>query len=63
MKNKGLYQIGEAADLVGVSVETLRSWEERSDVPLGRVKRDYKGHRVYTRQQIKSLQKFRNTLR
>lgn len=48
------FSIEEAAQILGVSAQTLRNWEEQ-----GRVKptRTPKGHRRYTRKQINEIRK------
>ncbi len=47
---KELLSITEAAKIVGVSARTIERWEE-----TGKVKRDYRGYRVYDQNDLEKL--------
>jgi len=51
--SRGVYSIGAVARMLGISVATLRNWEER----YGRVvpERSPGGHRLYSRDQVEQL--------
>lgn len=56
MEQKTIYYISEAAKKVQVESHVLRYWEEELQLPI---KRNEMGHRYYTEQDIKQLQKIR----
>jgi len=49
LKNQDLIAIGKAAELLGVSVDTLRRWDKSGKLP---VVKSTGGHRLYSRFQI-----------
>lgn len=52
--NEATYTIGQAAQQLGVSTDTLRRWESEGRILPART---LKGHRRYTREDIEALQK------
>ena len=57
---QGFYTIGEAADLVGVSVPTLRMYEREGLIIPEKLR---SGHRRYTEQDVERLRCIRKTIR
>ena len=60
MKQKRLYQVREVLKRVGISRNTLYNWEKRSRIPVP--KRNVSGYRVYTEDEVKQIEKFKNML-
>ena len=60
MEEKQLLTITEAAEKIGVVPKTIMRWEQSGKVP--KAKRDWRGWRVYTDQELEDLLKFRNSL-
>lgn len=60
MKQKILYQVKEVLKRVGISRNTLYNWEKRNRIPTP--KRNVSGYRVYTENEVKQIEKFKNTL-
>ena len=56
MEQKSFYYISEAAKKVQVENHVLRYWEEELQLPI---KRNEMGHRYYTDQDVKQLQKIK----
>ena len=56
MEQKTIYYISEAAKKVQVENHVLRYWEEELQLPI---KRNEMGHRYYTEQDIRQLQKIK----
>lgn len=56
MEQKTIYYISEAAKKVQVESHVLRYWEEELQLPI---KRNEMGHRYYTEQDVKQLQKIK----
>lgn len=56
MKKRDLFTIGKAAKLLGVSIDTLRRWDESGEL---RAKRSQGGHRYYDRE---TLERYKNDL-
>jgi DNA-binding transcriptional MerR regulator len=54
MRDSSIYSIGAVARMIGVSVSTLRTWEERYGVVVAT--RSAGGQRRYTRDQLAQLQ-------
>lgn len=52
--NETTYTIGQAAQQLGVSTDTLRRWERDGRIAPART---LKGHRRYTREDIEALLK------
>ena len=52
--------ITEVAQQVGVTTKTLARWEKKGKIK--RPKRDWRGWRVYTRDDLKSIKTFHETL-
>jgi len=59
MKQK-LYQVREVLERVGISRNTLYNWEKRGRIPIP--KRNVSGYRVYTENEVRQIEKFKNTL-
>ncbi len=60
MKQKRLYQVREVLRRVGISRNTLYNWEKRGRIPMP--KRNVSGYRVYTENEVKQIEKFKNML-
>lgn len=56
MEEKTIYYISEAAKKVQVESHVLRYWEEELQLPI---KRNEMGHRYYTEQDVKQLQRIK----
>jgi len=56
----GMLTITEAAKAVGVSSKTIIRWENSGKVK--RSKRDWRNWRIYDKNDIKRLKKFRDTI-
>ena len=52
--------ITQVADKIGVSAKTVLRWEKAGKVPKS--KRDWRGWRFYTKEDLKELQEFRNAV-
>ncbi len=60
MKKKKVYNVLEAADIFGVHERTVRYWIRKDWV---KPKRDYRNYPVFTDEDIRKIEKWRNTLR
>ena len=58
--NNGRMTITEVAHMLGVTTKTIMRWEKAGKVK--RPKRDYRGWRVYTKEELESLKAFYQTL-
>ena len=56
----GRVTISEAAERVGVSTKTIIRWEKSRRIP--RAKRDWRGWRVFTEQQVSDMIRFHEQL-
>jgi len=56
----GLFTITKAAERVGVSTKTIIRWEKARRIP--RAKRDWRGWRVFTEQQVSEMIRLREQL-
>jgi len=56
----GRLTITKAAERVGVSTKTIIRWEKAKRIP--RAKRDWRGWRVFTEQQVSEMIKLREQL-
>ena len=56
----GRVTISEAAERVGVSTKTIIRWEKARRIP--RAKRDWRGWRVFTEQQVSDMIRFHEQL-
>ena len=59
-ENTRLVKIGEASKILGVSIDTLRRWEKAGKVGLA--KRDWRGWRVYDKNDFKKLKTFKEMI-
>ena len=59
-QHDGRLTITEAAIRVGVSSKTILRWEKAGRIP--RAKRDWRGWRVFTEQQVQEMSRFREEL-
>lgn len=51
--NEKFYKAGEAADFIGVSLQTLRNWQERGVLIPDKVLES--GHRLYSESQLEDF--------
>jgi DNA-binding transcriptional MerR regulator len=58
--SNGKMSITEVADLIGVTPKTIVRWEKAKKV--GRAKRDWRGWRVYDKDDFKKLKAFKETI-
>ncbi|HTZ11292.1 MAG TPA: MerR family DNA-binding transcriptional regulator [Candidatus Margulisiibacteriota bacterium] len=56
----GKMSITEVADMIGVTPKTIVRWEKAKKV--GRAKRDWRGWRVYDKDDFKKLKAFKETI-
>ena len=52
-ETNGRYTITEAAERIGVSTKTIIRWEKASRI--SKAKRDWRGWRVFTEQQVSTM--------
>lgn len=58
--SNGKFTITEVADKIGVTTKTIVRWEKSKKV--GQAKRDWRGWRVYDKNDLKRLKDFKETI-
>ena len=59
-KEMGRYTITEVADKIGVTTKTIIRWEKSGKIK--RPKRDWKGWRVYLKEDLEALERLVNSV-
>ncbi|MFH1776282.1 MAG: MerR family transcriptional regulator [Candidatus Omnitrophota bacterium] len=60
MVDNGRMTITDIARTLGVTTKTIMRWEKSGKI--SRPKRDYRGWRVYTQEELESIRSFHETL-
>lgn len=55
INDSAIYTIKDLADMVGVSIKTIKTWEQKEFIP--KAKRNVFGWRKYTTEEIEALKK------
>ena len=60
MQDNGYFYIGKAAKLIGIHKNTLQRWikERKLEKFIGRVKKDIRGWKVFSQEDIDKIKKY-----